>query len=62
MCEVYYVEAHIVGTHIVEVHGVDAHVHGADVCERREVLVWSLVPVGLWCIPTEMVSYNGITI
>ena len=36
--------------HCAKAHAVDVHV--ADVCERREVLLGSLVPVGLWRILT----------
>ena len=61
MCEGYYVDVLVHGAD-VPVHGADVRVHsavfvrGADVRGRREVLVWSLIPVGLCCIPTERVS------
>ena len=54
----HFVDAHVHGAD-VRMHGAD--VHGADVRGSREVLVGSLIPVGLWCSPTEVVSYNGRT-
>ena len=45
------------GWGVREVNYVDVCVQCADVCGCRGLWGWSLIPVGLGCIPTEIVLY-----